>query len=287
MNAYCTSGSSPSPLKRVLATLTLLLTLLFVACGGGKNSIGNSSAPPIDPSGNWTLTATDANGNVAGLSALLAQTGSTVTSNSFGVFNTAPSFACVPFTATLLNGTVQNVSAFSGQIEIKNSQTGSVYGTMSFAGPLTPDGSSFSGTYSNMPACAGIGTSGTFAGREVPSTSGTWSGTIQPCSYDQTTGVCTLTGVSSTLSAVLTQDDSTGDVTGSYSVTNLAGFSSGNVAVVPTDEDVLSGLTWQFTMSDANGGKFIVNGQLGYDRTFKGLVFDKTSGNYFELLMSH
>jgi hypothetical protein len=68
-------------------------------------------------------------------------------------------------------------------------------------------------------------------------------------------------------------------------VTNLAGISSGTVAVAPPF-DILSGLLWQFTMSDGNGDKFVAFGALSLDRKFSGHLCD--SGNKcYSLSASH
>jgi hypothetical protein len=266
----------------------VLAAIVMAGCGGGgttQTTKGGSSQAVVDPSGNWTMTATDTQGQHVAFAALFNQLGSTVTANSFTAAGNPAPFACTPFTASLANGTVQNVDQFSGAVTLSNRDTGAPFGTFSFTGTLNQAGTAVSGTFSGMPACTGIGASGTFSGAEVPSTSGTWSGTIQPCTWDGQTGTCAPFGTSSSFAAVLNQNDATGNVTGTYQVTNLAGISSGSVAVnQPTD--ILSGLLWQFTMSDANASKFVASGALSLDRKFAGHLCD-AANNCYALAASH
>lgn len=263
-----------------------VLGLFLIGCGGG----GSSPKPPgpgpapIDPSGNWTMTATDAGGKSVQFSALFAQVGADVSANSFTAANDPFPFSCTPFTAALSAGLVQNVSNFTGTITFGNGM-----GQFSFNTTLAADGKSFSGTYSNMPGCAGLLVgSGTFTGAEVPSTSGTWTGTLQSCLLDQQTGICAVFGGAAPVTAVLSQDDVTGNVTGTFTAANVPGFTNGVVAVIPPF-DLLSGLRWQFTVTDITGNKATVNGSLGLDRTFKGLVLVPSTPNdvYYLLTASH
>jgi hypothetical protein len=240
------------------STSLLFASLILVAVSGCGNS-GSPTPPgpgpkPIDPSGNWSMTATDGGGKSVQFAALFAQIGSVVTSNSFTATGNGVPFSCVPFTASLSNGQVLNVSNFTGDVIM-----GGNFGTFSFNTTLSGDGKSTSGTFANMPPCTGLLTSGTFTGAEVPSISGSWTGTLQPCAYDQITGTCTLFGKTSPITAVLSQNDASGNVTGSYQTTGLSAFSSGTIAVVPPF-DILSGNFWQFTMTDNNGTKFVVCG---------------------------
>lgn len=238
------------------AIALLCLAMIVSGCGNSGSPAPPPPKPgaPIDPSGNWTMTATDAGGKSITFAALFAQTGSVVTANSFTAAGNPAPFACTPFTATVSNGSVQNVSNFTGTVTF-----GGNFGAFTFNTTLAADGKSFTGTYATMPGCSGVLASGTFTGAEVPTTSGTWTGTLQPCNYDQTTGICTLTGATSPISASLTQNDSTGNVAGTYQVSGVAGFSSGSVAVVPPF-DLLSGNFWQFTVSDISGNKATVCG---------------------------
>jgi hypothetical protein len=180
---------------------------------------------------------------------------------------------------------VQNGNQFSGLF------AGTPFGNLAFTSTLNPQGTHFDGSYSGLAAgnCAGIGASGTFIGDEVPSVSGSWTGTLTPCSYDQQTGVCTNNGTPAQTAFTLAQDDQTGSVTGTYQVAGLAPFSTGSIAVVPPF-DIFSGTTWQFTMTDADGSKFVVNGQLGLDRSFAANAFLAPEGNgtpTYRLVMTH
>lgn len=265
---------------------TLLLTALcafLTACGGGGNTMtppGSTGPKPIDPSGNWTMTAKDSNNNTLQIAALFNQVGSTVTANSVSAAGSPNIVApCVPFSAALSNGTVQNVSTFSGTF-------GGSIGSLAFTSTLNQAGTHFDGTYSGVSSCAGVAASGTFTGDEVPSTSGNWTGSIQPCNFNGSDGSCPVTGSPSTVSFALTQNDSTGDVTGTYSVTNLAPFTTGNVAVMPGD--ILSGLVFQFTMTDNSASrKFISCCKLALDRSYSAVVTDTVSGSTYQLSITH
>lgn len=272
---------------KTLTAVFIALTGIALAagCGGGGGSPAASTPPPkpaaIDPSGNWSMSASDSGGVAASFASLFAQVGSIVTSNSFTASGNPAPFACVPFSATLANGQVLNVNNFTGDVNI----TG--FATFSFNATLAADGKSFTGTYASMPPCAGLLTSGTFTGSEIPTTTGSWTGTLQPCTLNQQTGVCTSTGApSGTLTAALVQDDLTGNVTGTYQVAALAAFSTGAIGVAASDQDILSGKTWQFTMTDASGAKFIANGLLDLTGKFSGIVTGAGSTTYL-LAMTH
>jgi hypothetical protein len=267
--------------------LTIILGLSLLACGGGSKTMGGNSKV-IDPSGNWTMTAQDQQGNKVQFAALFNQVGAIVTANSFTAAGNPSPFNCVPFGATLSNGLVANVSNFTGSVAVINSSNQSSFGTFAFNTTLNDAGTSFAGTYAGLPGCTGIGATGTFTGAEVPSVTGNWTGTIQSCNFDQQQGKCaSLNGSPSAISFSLTQNDSTGNVSGTYQVANLAPFTSGSVAINPPS-DILSGTVLQFSMIDANGHKSTANGTLGADRSFSGLVIAfGTSGGYFSLTMSH
>lgn len=285
--------------NRIVLRLLPFLGLLLVSCGGGGT---NSQAPgpgggaaPIDPSGNWTMTASDSGGASAQFAALFAQTGAVVTANSITPAGDPAPFACVPFKAALSGGLVQNVSNFVGSIDISNSSTGSDFGTFSFTATLADDGKSFTGTYSNMPPCAGVLSSGTFTGAEVPTASGNWTGTLQPCALDQTTGDCPVFGATSPITATLTQNDVTGNVTGTYQANGADGLTTGTISVVPPS-DILSGHCFQFTELDAGGIKFVTNGGcngtsgLDLKGNFVGIVSDVFRPgiqNFYLLTASH
>jgi hypothetical protein len=73
--------------------------MLLAGCGGGgttQTTKGGSSQAVVDPSGNWTMTATDAQGQHVAFAALFNQVGSTVTANSFTASNdpSAVQLAC-------------------------------------------------------------------------------------------------------------------------------------------------------------------------------------------------
>jgi hypothetical protein len=256
----------------------LCLALFLSACGNSGSPAQPAPKPgaPIDPSGNWTMTAADTGNHSEMFSALFAQTGSVVTANSFLAPNNP--VACTPFSATLSNGSVQNVSNFTGDVTFGNNLGGFTFNTT-----LAADGKSFTGTYANMPGCAGVLATGTFTGAEVPTTSGTWTGTLQPCNYDQTTGICTLVGVTSPLSASLTQNDQTGSVNGTYTVSGVAGFSSGTISIVPPF-DILSGTLWQFTVNDTTGSKATVCGGCTLGANGSGLSGLDLKGDFAGLL---
>jgi hypothetical protein len=223
------------------------------------------------------MTATDGGNHSVQFAALYNQVGADVTANSFtSLFGST--FTCTPFTAALSNGLVQNVSNFTGTVTF-----GGGFGAFTFTATLAADGKSFTGTYSNMPSCTGLLLSGTFTGAEVPSASGSWTGTIQGCSYDQTTGVCTLFGATSPFTAALTQDDATGSVTGSYQVSGAVGFSSGTVHV-RQGIDVLSGLFWEFEINDASGSAAIVCGGCTSGADGAGLSGLDLNGHFAGLL---
>lgn len=278
-----------------LAIVTAVAVSL-AGCGGSKPSGNNTGAKLVDPSGNWTMTANDGQ-HSTNFAALFNQTGATVTANSFTAPNNA-NLTCVPFSAALSNGNVGGADGnlFTGNVTISNSQTQVAFGTFGFSGTLTPDGLSVSGTYSAMPACAGVAATGAFTGSQVPSTSGNWTGTIQPCNYDShplpgetpyQDCLRNATGSPAPVSMTLTQNDATGDVTGTYT-TAASPFSGGNVVVLSgSPVGFLSGLSWQFDMSDNAKFTGVCFGSLGMDRSFKGLVTDVQTSTYYALTMSH
>lgn len=112
---------------------------------------------------------------------------------------------------------------------------------------------------------------------------------MQPCDIDFTTGVCTANAnPAGSLTAALSQDDVTGNVTGQFTVSGITGLSGGSVAVLPADQDLLSGLVWQFTMTDNGGSAIIVNGALDMKNGFSGVAVIRVPGNpRFLVTMSH
>jgi hypothetical protein len=272
--------------NRIVLRLLPFLALLLVSCGnsGSPAPTGggtNGGQKVIDPSGNWTMTATDGGGKSVQFAALYNQVGADVTANSFTAAGNPAPFACVPFTAVLSNGLVQNVSNFTGTVTFGNN-----FGAFTFSATLAQDGKSFTGTYSNMPSCTGLLLSGTFIGAEVPTTTGSWTGTLTPCTVDQQAGTCTAIqgAAAGTFAASLTQNDSTGNVTGTYQVTGLPGLTTGTVSVNPPS-DILSGLVWQFSMSDNSGTKGVANGNLNENGRFDGNAISGSAA--FILSMSH
>lgn len=273
---------------RTIAAFTLFASLFaLTGCGASSKNGNNPQSPgaPIDPSGNWNLTYTDASNNKLSMSALFSQVGSVVSAAQVFAINPPP-FNCVPFAATFANGTVQNVSDFSGDFQ-------SQFGNIHFDSTLNPQGSHADGTYSLTGTCWGVAATGTFTADEVPNMTGSWSGTLN-CTANCLTG-----STSGAVSMTLTQDNSTGAVTGTYTVTGLPTFSSGTVQ--GDQFSVLSGANWQDNMTDNDGNKFVISGGpqgnptdppgLGLDGSFNGIIVpfpsNTTSTPVYSLIMSH
>ncbi|HZU33163.1 MAG TPA: hypothetical protein VFB79_18755, partial [Candidatus Angelobacter sp.] len=93
-------------IKRVSLFL-VLISVLLIGCGG-KSTSGNpvTTGAPIDPSGNWALTFTDASSNKLLVSALFSQTGSVVSGLNISAFGNSAPFSCVPFSGSFANGEV-------------------------------------------------------------------------------------------------------------------------------------------------------------------------------------
>jgi hypothetical protein len=250
----------------VLLSILVLTALTITACGGSTTKTPGGK-PPIDPSGNWTMKFSDAGGNSFILSALFSQTGSVVTAlNTSAAGNTSP-FACVPFSATFANGQVLNVDQFSGDVNTS-------FGNIHFTSTLNTAGSHAAGTYTLTGNCWGVALSGTFTADEIPSLSGTWTGAIT-CIMNCPTGA-----TAGTITATLTQNDSTGVVSGTYAVSGLPNISNGNVST--GQSDVLSGPSWQGSAADSNGNRYVIAGGplngtpgLGVDRSFNGQLFEQ------------
>lgn len=120
---------------------------------------------------------------------------------------------------------------------------------------------------------------------------GTWTGTLI-CTANCPTGGAT-TG---TITMVLTQDDTTGAVTGTYTTSGLLNFVSGST--VPDINDFISGASWQDKLADQDGRNFSIAGGpfeatlnttgVAQDRTFQGFIVegipirvrDCSAGNY-------
>lgn len=254
-----------------------------IGCGGNTSTKTNpiTAQGLIDPSGNWKMTFTDASGNFFILSALFSQTGAVVSAlNISEVGNASPAFTCITQRdASMANGIVQNVNQFSGDISGN-------FGTIHIATTLNADGTQATGTYTITPGpsgqCLGAGLTGTMIANEVPSMTGTWTGTVV-CTANCPTGGAT-TG---SITMVLTQDDTTGAITGTYSTTGLLNFVSGSTA--PDINDFVSGANWQDKLADQDGRNFDIDGGPFQGSTFNttGVAQDKTfQGTVAEILPS-
>jgi hypothetical protein len=270
---------------RIFSAILLVVIFGLIGCGGGSSTTPSGGKPPIDPSGNWAMKFSDTSGNSFILSALFSQTGSVVTAlNVLAAGNPSP-FACVPFSATFANGQVLNVDQFSGDV---NTASGNIH----FTSTLNTAGTHAAGTYTLTGNCWGTAPSGTFTGDEVPSVAGTWNGTIT-C-----TSNCPAGATTGTITASLNQNDQTGVVAGSYTVTGLPNIGNGNISTGPND--VLSGFSWQGSVADSIGNTYAIAGGplngtpgLGLDRSFNGLLIELHDNNpavtvaRYSITMSH
>src|SRR5262249_27595943 len=140
------------------------------------------------------------------------------------------------------NGLVQNVNQFSGDL-VGN------FGNIHITSTLNDAGTHAAGTYAVTPGaagpCLGINLTGNFVADEIPSMTGSWTGTVI-CTLNCPTGNTT-----GTIAMTLTQDDATGKVNGTFTITGLAAFGSGTVTSI--QEDLLSGPSWQATLNEALG----------------------------------
>jgi hypothetical protein len=280
-----------TPVKRlcnVFLTITIIIMLLAaVGCGGSPSTKPPSTSAQnlVDPSGNWKMNFTDSTNQTFLLSGLFSQTGAIVTGVNFSeVGNRSPFNCAVQRDIALSNGLVQNVNQFSGTL------TGN-FGTVTFTSTLNDAGTHAGGTYTITPGaagnCLGIALTGTFTADEIPSMTGNWTGTVV-CTANCPTG-----GTSGTISMSLTQDDSNGNVSGTFVITGLPGFSSGTVT--DSSFDLLSGPSWQDSLMDQNGSIHVIVGGplnsfgtagLGTDRTFHGNFGDPTN-TFYAVDMSH
>jgi hypothetical protein len=273
--------------------------VIAIGCGGSSAPTGKPSNPSpqnlVDPSGNWRMTFVDSNGQTFLLSALFNQVGSVVSGINFSEVGNGPSaqpptpFQCAAQRdVSIANGLVQNVNQFSGDISGN-------FGTIHFSSTLNDAGTHTSGTYTVAPGangnCLGINVTGTFTGDEVPSVSGNWTGTVA-CTLNCPTGF-----TSAAISMSLTQDDATGAVTGSYIITGVPGFSSGQLVTDPLGNNFISGSNMQQKMLDNNGTTTFITGGpfnghntsgLGLDRSFHGILAPGSSTDPVYLVnMSH
>lgn len=261
-------------MKRI--SLFLILAVIFsllMGCGSkNNNTVVTPGAKPIDPSGNWAMSFTDASNNKLLMSELFSQTGSVVTGLNLSAFGNPAPFSCVPFSGAFANGQVLNVSQFSGDINTS-------FGNIHFTSTLNDAGTHASGTYTLTGNCWGVAASGTFSADEIPSASGAWSGSIA-CTANCPTG-----STSGAITATITQDDATGAVTGAYSVTGLPAFTTGTIS--GDQFAFLSGASWQDHLTDQDGNTFTVAGGpfsgtsagLGLDRSFSGQIRLQQSNN--------
>jgi hypothetical protein len=270
----------------------VIMLAVFVGCGGGNtktNPVNGQNL--IDPSGNWKMSFTDTtSGDLFILSGLFSQTGAVVSGINFSeVGNKAPGFQCAAQRdIALSNGLVSDVSTFTGTL------TGN-FGTITFTSTLNDAGTHAQGTYTVTPGaagnCLGVALTGTFVGDEVPSLSGNWSGTIN-C-----TANCPVGSTSGTITMALTQNDTNGVVTGSYTITGLPVFSTGSLVPDPAGDNFISGASIQQKLLDNNGSTiFLVGGPLnsfgtaglGLDRSFDGsIVTGGTDDPIYAVKMSH
>jgi hypothetical protein len=269
---------------------------MITGCGGGSSASNpTSQGKPIDPSGNWRMTFTDSNSQMFLLSALFNQTGAVVTGINFSEVGNGPDgqpptpFQCAAQRdISMANGTVQNVSTFSGDLSGN-------FGAIHFTSTLNDAGTHASGTYTVTPGangnCLGIALTGTYTGDEVPSVSGNWSGTVT-CSTNCPTGF-----TSGAMSMSLTQDDATGAVTGSYSTSGIPGVTNGQLVPDPLGNNFISGSNMQEKVLDNNGSTLFVTGGpfngfntsgLGLDRSFHGIiVLGSSTDPVFMVNISH
>src|SRR5262249_34580413 len=97
-----------------------------------------------------------------------------------------------------------------------------------------------------------------------------------------------------TITATLTQNDTTANVSGTYAVTGLPGIGNGTVST--GQFDLLSGFNWQASLNDNNGSSYALAGGpfagtdpgLAQDRSFHGAITQNgaTPAKY-SIAMSH
>jgi hypothetical protein len=289
--------------RALLAIFLVLFTLFAIGCGGNTNTKTSPTTAQglIDPSGNWKMNFVDSNSQNFILAGLFSQTGAVVSGDSFSeVGNVEANFHCVADSPSiaLSNGLVANVSTFTGTLTDPN------FGTLAFTSTLNDAGTHAGGTYTLTPTaagnCLGIALTGTFTGDEVPSMSGSWTGTVT-CTTDCPTQ--SPAGTTGTITANLTQDDSLGTVSGSYTITNMLPlFSTGTIATNSKASDFLSGASWQGSLIDSTGNTNKIDGGpfevppfasagLGQDGSFNGLLIGEicSTGNcpVFTVTMHH
>jgi hypothetical protein len=173
---------------------------------------------------------------------------------------------------SLANGLVQNINQFSGDLSGN-------FGTIHFASVLNDAGTHATGTYTVTPGalgnCLGVALTGTFVADEVPSMSGSWTGSLTCIA------VCPTGSTSGTITMSLTQDDATGNLTGTYAVAGLPGLTGGNLVPDPNNDNIISGASILQRLFDNTAGKAALVGGpvnsfgtagLRLDRSFQGNV---------------
>jgi hypothetical protein len=228
------------------------------------------------------MVATDSGGNQFGVSGVMflsnASGSDRVIANNlkpvglpFGSANgSAPlQYSCgsayytIPGSLQLSNGLVQNNNNLTGEISFPAG-----LGGFTLSATLAADGQSLTGTYVNMPGCVGIESSGTIAGTQIPSLTGSWPGQMVPCNPSGQ-GACTpLQGKTvEQMNFTLSQDNATGTVSGSYVGGSLfpdlqaGAIDSGKLGDPPNN--YLSGYSMQFHLTDnATGLTGVVAGHL-------------------------
>jgi hypothetical protein len=282
---------------KIMRKMMVALSLMLVGCGSSPKVQSNTNLGPsnpniVDASGNWVLTAMDSNNDFFVMSGVANQVGATVTfADIMGEAGPGDS-SCAPLAVTFSNGNVGGSSGktFTGTISSQGSGLGGSpveTTTLNFTSTLASDDMSITtGTYALVTpemACFPAGANGTFSGYKIPSATGNWTGTIQPCSLTHEGFICDPTGTKSTMTATLTQDNSKGTVSGTYSVTNQTGITSGSVSPPGT----LSGTIMSNTWIDANGSSYSLYGHLGSSPDFEGNLCDNSGNICFNLNMTH
>jgi hypothetical protein len=227
------SNFKEEPMKKAIYVSLGIVLLLASGCGGGSSSSngssGNSgSSQGISGSYEFVATSNTTSGSTTLIEANLSANGA----------QSSASGSSQVQTATYLNGLWYVDGACSSTSPGQNSISGTTSGSSIsltfneggnvFAGQGTVSGNSVSGTYSGTnPNCSD---SGTFTGTQVPSLSGTFSGTLDfPSGPDQVTA--TLTEGSNYSLAVQTVLSGTDNGTFTFSGSAVANvmFVSGSV----------------------------------------------------------
>ena len=282
-------------MKHTFVLLIIIGLLFAVGCGGSTGPKTNPTTAQnlVDPSGNWAMQFTDSSSNTFILSGLFNQVGAVVTGIHFSEVGETRTinFTCgAQPDISLANGLVQNVNQFSGDLSGN-------FGTLHFSSLLNDAGTHTVGTYTVTPGalgnCLGVALTGTFVADEVPSMSGNWTGSII-C-----TAVCPTGPTTGTIAMTLTQDDATGAVTGSFTISGLPGITTGHTLL--DINNLLSGASIQQRFSDdsappnfADPIATLVGGPLnsfgtagvGLDRTFNGNIL-ADAGTQYLIQMSH